>query len=170
MRAISQDVMIVKAVAVDPDATRAVGEAFGEQLFKGDVLNLIGDLGAGKTLFVKGIARSLGVNADDVQSPSFTLIREYEGDIPLYHLDLYRLEDTISELEHMGYEHYFDPREAVTAIEWGDRAEGFLPPRRFDVSIDTVNAGRLITIKACGQSKERVQSLCRQLLHWSVDS
>jgi len=92
----------------------------------GDVLALTGDLGAGKTQFVKGLASGLGVNAD-VTSPTFTLIHEYRGGrLPLYHIDCYRLE-TLDELLAIGVDEYLRS-DGVTAIEWADKFAELLPP------------------------------------------
>lgn len=115
-----------------PAETRALGERLGRRLRVGDVLLLNGDLGAGKTTLAQGIAAGLGVT-DFVQSPTFTLVAEYEartGDgapARLYHLDLYRLRDE-ADLESFGYEQYLAPEDGVSVIEWPERAGAWLPP------------------------------------------
>ena len=121
----------------------------GKVLAAGDLVSLKGQLGAGKTLFVKGMAASLGYDPDDVQSPTFTLVHEYRGQrLTLYHLDLYRLDDALFEIEALGFDEYLQPDDGATAVEWGDLALEALAPRRFDVVIDTLEEGREIALYA----------------------
>ncbi len=108
-----------------PDQTLAVGERLGSALQPGDIVALDGDLGAGKTLLTKGIARSLGISDSDVTSPTFSLIHEYAAPVPLYHFDLYRLEDP-EELWNLGYEDYFFGQ-GICVIEWAERITAYLP-------------------------------------------
>ncbi len=103
------------------EQTSAAGERFAARLRPGDVVLLFGDLGAGKTAFVRGVAKALGASPDDVSSPTFTLIQEYRGPITLQHVDLYRLKP--SEIEGLGLDELTDG-EAVVAIEWADRWTG----------------------------------------------
>jgi tRNA threonylcarbamoyladenosine biosynthesis protein TsaE len=99
--------------------TVAAGEAFARTLLPGAVVLLYGQLGAGKTAFVRGLARGLGASADDVSSPTFTIIQEYAGSlVTLYHVDLYRLES--AEVEDLGLEELVGG-EGIVAIEWADR-------------------------------------------------
>ena len=101
------------------DETVALGERLASQLRCGDVIALTGELGAGKTALVKGIARGLGI-AQDVTSPTFTLIHEYGGGrLPLFHIDLYRL-DTVEQALAIGIEEYLTP-DGVTVIEWAEK-------------------------------------------------
>ena len=116
-----------------PEQTIALGEEFVEELRPGDVVCLEGELGAGKTHFVKGMARGLGIPPDDVQSPTFTLIHEYEGDTNLYHFDCYRLESPEEALQ-IGAEEYFYG-EGISVIEWPGRIAGLIPPEAIWVSI-----------------------------------
>lgn len=98
------------------EETRSLGARLASLLFPGAVIGLVGDLGAGKTCFVKGLAAGLGIDEDEVVSPTFTLIAEHgRGKIPLYHIDLYRLEG--AEVEEIGIEEYLSGP-GVTAIEW----------------------------------------------------
>ncbi len=114
----------------------------------GSVLTLDGPLGAGKTTFVKGVARALGI-LEVVTSPSFTIISEYHGDIPLYHMDLYRI-DSIEEFELIGPEEMMDGY-GVSVIEWAHKAEGFFPDRTIAVTISIgENKERTITVKGSG--------------------
>lgn len=110
-----------------PEETRILGAALAPAMVPGDVVSLSGDLGAGKTVFVQGLARALGVETP-VTSPTFTLVHEYRGRYPIRHLDVYRL-DSFQEVIDLGFEELFDP-EAVLVIEWGDAVSPLLP-RRF---------------------------------------
>jgi tRNA threonylcarbamoyladenosine biosynthesis protein TsaE len=103
-----------------PDETMRLGEQWGREAKQGWVIGLTGDLGAGKTQLVKGIARGLGIKAR-IQSPTFTLVHEYrEGHLPLYHIDLYRL-DTPEQIVAAGLEPYFFQNDGVTVVEWVER-------------------------------------------------
>jgi tRNA threonylcarbamoyladenosine biosynthesis protein TsaE len=102
--------------------TAAAGEALGGKLRPGDVVLLYGDLGAGKTAFVRGMARGIGANPDEVTSPTFTLVQEYAGSsATLYHVDLYRLEGP--EIDDLGLEDLVSG-DGIVAIEWADRWKG----------------------------------------------
>lgn len=119
--------------------TIALGEKCGELLAAGDVLVLTGDLGAGKTQFTKGIARGMGITAD-VTSPTFTIEMVYEGGVmPLYHFDLYRLNDS-SQLDDIGL---FDAMESdgPTVIEWGEQFADDIGDERVDVFISRLDGG-----------------------------
>ena len=101
------------------EETATVGREFASPLCAGDVLLLYGDLGAGKTAFVRGLAEGLGIDRDEVSSPTFTLIQEYRGGrLPLFHVDLYRIEDP-RELDELGLEEIAE--DGVLAIEWADK-------------------------------------------------
>lgn len=114
------------------DETSAVGEQLARTLQPGDVVLLFGELGAGKTAFVRGLARGLGGAPDDVSSPTFTLIQEYSGRITLYHVDLYRLE--AREIPDLGLEDLV-LGDGVVAIEWADRWVG-RPGDAIEVTIE----------------------------------
>jgi tRNA threonylcarbamoyladenosine biosynthesis protein TsaE len=111
-------------VSRTPEETRKVAATIARALRPGDVVALTGELGAGKTCFVQGAAAALGVT-DRVTSPSFVLRREYDGDVPVLHLDIYRLE-TLQEVIDLGYEEVFDAMR-VSFIEWGDAISPLLP-------------------------------------------
>jgi tRNA threonylcarbamoyladenosine biosynthesis protein TsaE len=117
------------------DDTEAAGAALGRELRGGDVVALVGELGAGKTAFVRGVARALGVAARPL-SPTFTLINEYRGRGPVYHVDAYRV-DRLADLIALGLEEYIDG-DGVTLIEWADKARPLLPARTVWVRIDGV--------------------------------
>ncbi len=111
-------------VSRTPQQTRELAATVAGALRPGDVVALTGELGAGKTCFVQGAASALGVQ-ERVTSPSFVLRREYEGSVPILHMDIYRLE-TLQEIVDIGYEEVFD-RTRVTFIEWGDAMSPLLP-------------------------------------------
>ncbi|HVL89402.1 MAG TPA: tRNA (adenosine(37)-N6)-threonylcarbamoyltransferase complex ATPase subunit type 1 TsaE [Actinomycetota bacterium] len=109
-----------------PEDTRAIAAAVAAVFAPGDVVALSGDLGAGKTCFVQGAAREMGVT-EHVSSPTFVLVREYpSGRIPILHIDVYRL-GNLQELVDLGYEEFLDPKQIVL-IEWGDAVGPLLPP------------------------------------------
>ena len=101
-----------------PEETFALAKSIGEQLKGGEIFLLSGDLGAGKTVFAKGMAAGLGIDPTEVTSPSFTLINIHEGRFRFYHIDLYRLE---SDALDLGLEEIFEDEKAVTMIEWAER-------------------------------------------------
>ena len=117
------------------DETRALAAAISEHLQPGDVVVLAGDLGAGKTTFAQGLARGLGVDGP-VTSPTFTLVQQYSGRLPVAHVDVYRLE-RIQELHDLGFEELVDG-DGVTIIEWGDAAAQVLPADRVVVQIEAL--------------------------------
>jgi len=109
------------------EAAQAFGESLSADLVGGEIFALYGVLGAGKTQLVKGLARGLGYQGD-VTSPTFTIVHEYSGGrLPIYHLDLYRIENEEAALT-LGVEEYL-PSEGVTVIEWPERIAGILPPQ-----------------------------------------
>jgi len=116
-----------------------LGEKLGHLLEKKDVICLNGDLGAGKTTFTQAIGKGLGVR-EYITSPTFTIINEYEGRIPLYHFDIYRLYDE-EELDLLGAQDYFYS-EGVCVIEWADNAKNILPEKRLDIWIRIIDESR----------------------------
>ena len=125
------------------------GEKLGKLLISGDIIFLNGDLGAGKTTLSKSIGEGLGVQ-EYITSPTFTLINEYEGRLPLYHFDLYRL-DSYEELEELGVEDYFYGN-GVCLIEWAEKFSEDLPENRLEVWINRgkTDDERYIKLKAFG--------------------
>ncbi len=115
-----------------PDATRAVAAALGELLVAGDLVLLVGDLGAGKTAFAQGLARGLGVD-EPVTSPTFTIVQEYQGRLRLAHVDVYRL-DRVQDLYDVGFDELVD--DGVTVVEWGDLVEQVVPAEHLVVRIE----------------------------------
>ena len=136
------------------DETLALGAKFAQGLRRGDVVCLFGELGSGKTAFVKGMAKGLKIAPARVHSPTFTLMNIYEGRVPLYHFDLYRIRAV--DLFGLGYEEFFYGN-GITAVEWSERLEGLLPEDHWHVTL--AHAGddkRSITIAARGKGlKER---------------
>lgn len=116
------------------EETIAIGNRFGETLAQGDIVCLYGDLGAGKTHFVKGIASFFGVDEAEVNSPTFTLINEYSGNVPIYHFDCYRLKDEQEALEIGAEEYLFG--EGVSLIEWPERISSLLPNEIIKVELN----------------------------------
>jgi tRNA threonylcarbamoyladenosine biosynthesis protein TsaE len=114
--------------------TREAGKQLGRALPQQAVVLLIGDLGAGKTTLTKGIVEGRGAaSADEVSSPTFTLIHEYGDPVNVYHADLYRL-DTAEQVVRLGLEELFD-RRALLIVEWGERFPELFPPERFEICI-----------------------------------
>lgn len=117
-----------------PEETFQAGKRLGEQAGKGQVYCLDGDLGVGKTVFTQGFAKGLGIQSD-VNSPTFTIIQQYEeGHLPLYHFDVYRIGD-ISEMDEIGYEDCFYG-EGVCLIEWASLVEEIIPETAIEIRIE----------------------------------
>ncbi len=124
-------------ITTSEEQTAHVGEMLGQLLGPGDVVCLYGDLGAGKTSLSFSIAMGLEVEEEYIPSPTFTLINEYRGRVPFYHIDLYRLKEP-SELDEIGFDEYIDS-DGVTVIEWADRAEEYLPQERLNIYLSFVS-------------------------------
>jgi tRNA threonylcarbamoyladenosine biosynthesis protein TsaE len=118
--------------------TRALARTFAAQLQRGDVVALLGELGTGKTLFVKGVCEAFGAH-QHVSSPSFIILNRYEGkdqanrELLIYHLDLYRVK-SLDEIYDLGYEEFFYG-EGITLIEWAEQLGNLLPSKRYEVSL-----------------------------------
>jgi tRNA threonylcarbamoyladenosine biosynthesis protein TsaE len=124
-----------------PDETRILGASLAPSLVPGDVVSLNGDLGAGKTVFVQGVATALGVTRR-ITSPTFILVHEYRARYPILHVDVYRL-DSFQEVLDLGFEEFFDPS-AIMLVEWGDAVAPLLPVRHLEVDIRrSVDPGRI---------------------------
>jgi tRNA threonylcarbamoyladenosine biosynthesis protein TsaE len=131
------------------EETRTFGEKLGRELGPGDVVALFGDLGTGKTCLIQGVCRGLGVQGV-VNSPSYTIINEYMGRCPVYHLDFYRLHGR-EDLLALGYEEYFYGQ-GVCLIEWAEKAADLLPPQRVEVSMERGRGTRRkITVRRVDQ-------------------
>lgn len=144
--------MTVERVVVTASAeeTEAVGERLGAALGPGDVVALTGELGAGKTCFVQGLARALGVTRP-VTSPTFVMVNEYRGRLPVHHVDAYRTA-SLTELLDLGLPELFDDG-GVTVIEWADKVGPILPARTIRVHLDGVgDEPRRISIREPGRA------------------
>lgn len=132
--------------------TREFGHRLGRLLEPGDLVGLVGPLGSGKTCLAQGIIKGLGVEGP-IPSPTFTLIHQYRGRLPVYHFDLYRLENP-QELEELGAEEYFYG-DGVTIIEWAERAGNYLPPSYLRLELQRVPGRednvRRLTLSPVGQ-------------------
>ena len=119
-----------------PEETFEIGRRIGEQLIQAAVLLLSGELGAGKTVFTKGVAKGLGIDPSEIASPSFTLVNLHEGRLRLYHVDLYRLDAGAS--FELGIDEMLEEANAVTVIEWAERLS-YRPESAIEVLIETVS-------------------------------
>lgn len=136
-------------VSHSPEQTLRLGARLGERLTSGDIVCLSGELGAGKTTFITGMGRGWGA-LDPVTSPTFVLVNEYRGRLPVHHVDLYRTE-TLTELLDLGLEDLLEG-EGITLVEWADRCEPLLPARTVRVHIEGVgDEPRRITITEPGR-------------------
>ena len=125
----------------NPKETQTLGEKLGKTLKQGDVIALVGDLGTGKTCLTQGIARGVGIAPDEVvNSPSYILINEYNGAMPIYHIDLYRLENR-EEIAELGLNEYMEG-DGICIIEWAERMAEALPDTfiKINITLADVNA------------------------------
>ena len=150
--------MDYKYIANDESETIALAENIESEHFPGMVICLNGELGSGKTVFTKAFASALGIS-DDVTSPTFNIIKEYQnGELPLYHMDVYRLEGNVNEL---GLDEYFDG-DGVTIIEWADMITDHLPEERLDINIKVTGEDtRVFVLKPHGKVYE---DICEAIL------
>jgi tRNA threonylcarbamoyladenosine biosynthesis protein TsaE len=136
--------------AADIAETEAIGRRLGERLFPGAVVGLIGPLGAGKTCLVRSIVAGLGGDPRQVSSPTFALIHEYAGRLPVYHFDTYRLPNEKA-FADLGVDEYF-AGDGVCLIEWADRVTATLPPEHLLITIEpTSETSRRIQLDAVGE-------------------
>lgn len=136
----------MKVITNNENETYNIGIKIGKQLKAGDILSLNGDLGAGKTYLTKGIAKGLGIK-DYITSPTFTILNEYKGRIPLYHFDVYRIND-VEEMYEIGFEEYLYGN-GVCVIEWGNIVEEILPKDIINIKIKNLGEfSREIEIKS----------------------
>ena len=163
--------MLLELRARTAEDTREVGEAMSASLRARDAVVLTGELGAGKTTFVQGVARGLGIE-DQVSSPTFTLVKEYRGILDIAHVDVYRLE-RVQDVVDLGLDELGDG-EGVLLVEWGDAVEALLPDERLRVELtteDLVSDVRRLRVSALGASwQERWGALEVAVAPWSVAS
>lgn len=134
--------------------TEKIGKIISRCLEKGTVLCLDGDLGAGKTAITQFIAKEFGVK-EYITSPTFNIIKEYEGRLPFYHMDVYRIESE-DDMYDLGYDEYIYS-EGVTVIEWSENIKGILPDERIDIKIDRIDDNkRIMTIEGSGVVYEKI--------------
>lgn len=126
------------------DQTQSIAEKLSSELRAGDCLCMYGDLGAGKTAFVQGLAKGLGVS-DYVNSPTFTIVNEYEGRFMLYHFDVYRISDP-DEMFDIGFDEYLN-NDGICVIEWAELIEDILPEHRCNIHITKENDDNTRKIK-----------------------
>ncbi len=135
----------------------AFSERLGSLLQPGDVLALEGDLGAGKTTFTKGLAKGLNITRN-VNSPTFTIIKEYQGRLPLYHMDVYRVEDSF---EDLGFDEYFEGN-GVTVVEWAHLVKEQLPEELLTIYLYLDdNDSRKLVLEPRGK---RYEELCKEIM------
>jgi tRNA threonylcarbamoyladenosine biosynthesis protein TsaE len=144
-------------VSRSPEETQALGERLGARLGPGDVVACIGELGAGKTCFLQGLARGLGVTSA-VTSPTFVLVNQYRGRVPVYHVDAYRT-GSLTELVDIGIEEMLHG-DGVTVVEWADKLRPLLPAGAFVVTIEGLgDEPRAIRIEAPPGREDALASL-----------
>ena len=149
--------MEYKVTMKDEFDTIELAQNFESEKFPNMVICLNGELGSGKTVFTKGIANALGIT-DTITSPTFSIIKEYEGELPLYHMDVYRLDGNY---EGVGIEEYFT-KGGVVVIEWADTIKDILPNERLDIKFKVVGEDkRVLVIKPYGKQYEE---LCEAVL------
>ena len=155
----------IRCRSSSPEETQAIAGAIAASLRPGDVIALSGDLGAGKTCFVQGAASALGVR-ERVTSPTFVLVREYQGSSPILHMDVYRL-GNLQELTDLGYEEFLDPS-WVVFIEWGDAVGPLLPDEILEIVMRAEeNDVRSIDVHARGPAwNRRLAGISADLAAW----
>jgi tRNA threonylcarbamoyladenosine biosynthesis protein TsaE len=121
---------MIFVITHSPDETKNLAKRLALILLAGDIISLSGDLGAGKTVFTKGLAEGLGIT-EPVTSPTFTIIKEYKGRLPLFHFDVYRLSHP-EELDELGVDEYFYS-DGVSVVEWGDKVSSLMPDERLEI-------------------------------------
>lgn len=137
--------------------TLELAQNFESEKFPNMVICLNGELGSGKTMFVKGIANALGIT-ESITSPTFTIVKEYDGELPLYHFDVYRLDGNT---DGVGIEDYFN-KNGVVIIEWADTIKNILPEERLDIKFKVVGENkRILVITPHGNKYEE---LCEAVL------
>ena len=145
--------MEFKITSYNERNTAEIAENIESEKFPGMTICLIGDLGSGKTVFVKAFAHALGID-EHITSPTFNIIKEYEeGELPLYHMDVYRLEDA---KEDIGIEDYFD-KSGVTIIEWADMINDRLPDERLEIKFKIIDENtRVLRLIPYGRKYEEI--------------
>jgi tRNA threonylcarbamoyladenosine biosynthesis protein TsaE len=155
---------MVEMISPTPQKTERIGSVLGKMLEGGEIIALSGELGSGKTTLVRGIAQGMGFNRDEIASPSFTLINEYEGPLPLFHIDLYRL-DGETDLYEIGYEEYIGGNGAVV-IEWADKVPQAVPKECLWITLKYLDDKRReIVMWAKGEKYDKLIEELRKKLY-----
>lgn len=132
--------------------TFEIAQNIESEKFPNMIICLDGELGSGKTMFTKGIANALGIN-ESITSPTFNIIKEYDGELPLYHMDVYRLDGVT---DGVGIEEYFT-KGGIVVIEWADTIKHILPKERLDIKIKIAGENkRVLVIKPYGRAYEEI--------------
>ncbi len=149
--------MEYKVTTKNEDETIELAQNFESEKFPNMIICLRGDLGSGKTVFTKGIADALGIN-ETITSPTFNIIKEYNGELPLYHMDVYRLNGKV---DGLGLDEYYK-KGGIVVIEWADMIEDYLPEERLDINIKVVDEDvRIFKITPHG---EKYEEICEAVL------
>ena len=149
--------MEYKFTTCSEEETIELAQNFESEKFSNMVICLNGELGSGKTIFTKGFAQAMEIT-DTITSPTFTIIKEYEGDMPLYHMDVYRLDE---ESFDIGIEEYFN-KNGICIIEWADNIKSILPKERLEIKFKVIEENkRVLIINAYGRQYEE---LCEAVL------
>lgn len=149
--------MEYKITTHNENETIEIAQNFESEKFPNMVICLDGELGSGKTIFTKGIANALGI-VESITSPTFTIIKEYDGELPLYHMDVYRLDGNV---DGIGIEEYFN-KGGVVVIEWANTIKDILPKERLEIKFKVVDENKRVMIfKPYGQKYEE---LCEAVL------
>ncbi len=149
--------MEYKITTKNEEETIEIAQNIESEKFPNMVICLRGDLGTGKTVFTKGIAQALGIS-EVITSPTFNIIKEYDGELPLYHMDVYRLDGKVDDL---GLDEYYK-KGGIVVIEWADMIEDYLPEERLDISIKAVDEDvRVLKITPHG---EKYEEICEAVL------
>ncbi len=131
----------------DAQSTRQLGFDIGSLLLPGDIVTLSGALGAGKTTFAQGVAHALGIE-EPIASPTFVIMNQYAGEIPLLHMDAYRLENLdYDALREAGWEDFLNREDAIRLLEWPEMVEKWLPAPRFQIEFEIENEARRVTVE-----------------------
>lgn len=137
-------------ISTSEKETKEIASNIAKHLNKGDIITLEGELGVGKTTFAKGIAEGLNVRRN-VTSPTFTIVKQYEGSLPFYHMDAYRLEHSS---EDIGFDEYFDGN-GICVVEWAKFIEEYLPQERLTIHFSYLENGRKLTFYPQGAYYEK---------------
>ena len=149
--------MEYKFTSKSEEDTIELAQNIESEKFANMVICLRGDLGSGKTVFTKGIAQALGID-EVITSPTFNIIKEYDGELPLYHMDVYRLDGKV---ENLGIDEYFH-KGGIVVIEWADMIEDYLPEERLDIKFKIVDdERRILIIRPHG---EKYEEICEAVL------